>query len=140
MREREVVTPDRIWRPSEKLSPRVKRLRQEYYSIEERPYFRNEVLPFTTGTEWDEVWSPVNWGIIPELVPFMGAFAESLRASARVVELPEGFWERSLVMRRAVFFREVCRRHLPVRILEGELIVGGQFRDPLTDGGSGPRR
>ncbi|MBC7230997.1 MAG: hypothetical protein H5T74_11490 [Actinobacteria bacterium] len=132
MRESEVITPERIWHASDGLTPRVRRLREEYYSIEDRPYFRNEVMPFTTGTEWDAVWSPVNWGIIPEMVPFMGAFAESLRASARVVELPEGFWERSLVMRRAVFFREVCRRHLPVRILEGELIVGGQFNTALS--------
>ena len=132
MKESEVVSPQRIWHASDRLPPRVKRLRDEYYSIAERPYFRNEVMPFTTGTEWDEVWSPVNWGIIPELVPFMGAFAESLRVLAREVELPEGFWDRSLVMRRALFFREVCRRYLPVRILEGELIVGGQFNTALS--------
>ena len=132
MRESEVISPERIWRASDKLTPRVRRLREEYYSIEERPYFRNEVMPFTTGTDWDVVWSPVNWGIIPELVPFMGAFSESLRASARVVDLPDGFWERPLVMRKALFFREVCRRHLPVRILEGELIVGGQFNTALS--------
>jgi len=132
MREGEVITPDRIWKPSENLSPRVKRLREEYYSLEKRPYFRNEVLPFTTGTEWDEVWSPVNWGIIPELVPFMGDFAESLKVLARRVELPEGFWEKPLVLRRALFFREVCRRYLPVRILQGELIVGGQFNTALS--------
>lgn len=132
MRKSEVVTPDRIWRPSDNLSPRVRRLREEYYSIEKRPYFRNEVLPFTSGTEWDEVWSPVNWGIIPEMVPFMDDFAESLRVSARKVELPDGFWEQPLIVRRALFFREVCRRHLPVRILEGELIVGGHFNTALS--------
>ncbi len=132
MRDSEVISPERIWHASDGLTPRVRRLREEYYSIDDRPYFRNEVMPFTTGTEWDVVWSPVNWGIIPELVPFMGAFSESLRASARVVDLPEGFWERSLVMRRALFFRQVCRRHLPVHILEGELIVGGQFNTALS--------
>lgn len=132
VRESEVVTPDRIWRPSDNLSPRVRRLREEYYSIDKRPYFRNEVLPFTTGTEWDEVWSPVNWGIIPELVTFMGDFAESLKVLARKVELPEGFWEKPLIVRRAIFFREVLRRHLPVNILEGELIVGGQFNTALS--------
>ncbi len=132
MRESGVISPERIWHASDSLTPRVRRLREEYYSIESRPYFRNEVMPFTTGTEWDVVWSPVNWGIIPELVPFMGAFSESLRASAHVVELPEGFWDRSLAMRKAIFFREVCRRYLPVRILEGELIVGGQFNTALS--------
>jgi formate C-acetyltransferase len=107
-------------------------LREEYYHLEERPYFRNEVMPFTTGTPWDAVFSPVNWGIIPELVPFMDAFRESLRVLARPVELPAGFWDRSLIMRRALFFREVCRRHLPVRILDGELVVGGQFNTALS--------
>ncbi len=132
VRESEVVSPDRIWRPSDNLSPRVRRLREEYYSLEKRPYFRNEVLPFTTGTEWDEVWSPVNWGIIPEMVPFMGDFAESLKVLARKVELPEGFWDKPLILRRAIFFREVLRRYLPVNILEGELIVGGQFNTALS--------
>jgi len=132
MRDREVIAPEKIWHASDNLSERVKRLREEYYSIADRPYFRNEVMPFTTGKDWDVVWSPVNWGIIPELVPFMGAFAESLRVMAREVDLPPGFWERSLVMRRALFFREVCTSYLPVRILEGELIVGGQFNTALS--------
>lgn len=128
----DVIAPRKIWHASERLSPRVKRLREEYYAIASRPYFRNEVMPFTTGTDWDAVWSPVNWGIIPEMVPFMEAFAESLRVMAREVELPPGFWEESLIMRRALFFREVCRKHLPVHILEGELIVGGQFNTALS--------
>lgn len=132
MGEKEVISPDRIWHASEGLSPRVHKLREEYYSIDGRPYFRNEVMPFTTGTDWDAVWSPVNWGIIPELVPFMGAFAESLRVLAKEIELPEGFWDKSLIMRRALFFAEVCEKHLPVRILEGELIVGGQFNTALS--------
>jgi pyruvate formate-lyase/glycerol dehydratase family glycyl radical enzyme len=132
MRESEVVAPEKIWHASDELSPRVRKLREEYYEIAERPYFRNEVMPFTTGTAWDVVWSPVNWGIIPELVPFMGAFSESLRVMAREVELPHGFWEQSLIMRRAIFFREVCRRYLPVQILDGELIVGGQFNTALS--------
>ena len=132
MKESEVVAPQKIWHVSERLSPRVQKLREEYYSIADRPYFRNEVMPFTTDTEWDEVWSPVNWGIIPELVPFMGAFSESLRVMAREVELPGGFWETSLIMRRALFFREVCRRYLPVQILDGELVVGGQFNTALS--------
>lgn len=132
MEKSEVITPEKIWSASDELSPRVRRLRDEYYSIEDRPYFRNEVMPFTTGEEWDAVWSPVLWGIIPEIVPFMEAFAESLRVCARKVELPEGFWDHSLVMRRALFFREVLRRYLPVDILEGEMIVGGRFNTALS--------
>ncbi|MEJ5185610.1 MAG: pyruvate formate lyase family protein [Candidatus Geothermincolales bacterium] len=132
MEDREILTPDRIWKPSESLSPRVKRLREEYFSPEKRPYFRNEVMPFTTGTPWDEVFSPINWGVVPEMYPFMEAYRESLKVLARRVELPDGFWERSLVLRRALFFREVCRRYLPVQILEGELVVGGQFNTALS--------
>jgi trans-4-hydroxy-L-proline dehydratase len=132
MGEQEVISPDRIWHASEGLSPRVSKLREEYYSIDKRPYFRNEVMPFSTGTDWDVVWSPVNWGIIPELVPFMGAFSESLRVLAKDVEAPKGFWEKSLIMRRALFFAAVCEKHLPVKILDGELIVGGQFNTALS--------
>ncbi|MDI7252668.1 MAG: pyruvate formate lyase family protein, partial [Actinomycetota bacterium] len=65
-------------------------------------------------------------------VPFMGDFAESLKVLARKVELPEGFWDKPLILRRAIFFREVLRRYLPVNILEGELIVGGQFNTALS--------
>jgi trans-4-hydroxy-L-proline dehydratase len=132
MRDTEVITPQQIWNASDKLSRRVNRLREEYYHIADRPYFRNEVMPFTTGTDWDVVWSPVNWGIIPELVPFMGAFSESLRVMARQVELPRDFWDQSLIMRRALFFREVCEKYLPIQILDGELIVGGHFNTALS--------
>ncbi|MDY6795342.1 MAG: pyruvate formate lyase family protein [Actinomycetota bacterium] len=132
MKKSEIISPEMIWSESGNLSPRVRRLREEYYSLDDRPYFRNEVMPFTTGTEWDEVWSPVLWGIIPEIVPFMEAFGESLKVLGREVDLPEGFWEHSLIMRRALFFREVLRRYLPVRILEGELVVGGQFNTALS--------
>jgi len=74
----------------------------------------------------------VNWGIIPELVPLMGAFSASLRVMAREVELPSDSWDQSLVMRRALFFREVCEKYLPIQILEGELIVGGHFNTALS--------
>jgi len=128
----EVVAPQKIWNPSEKLSPRVRRLREEYFDFENRDYFRNEVMPFTTGTPWDEVWLPAMWGVVPEIYAFFDTFAESLKAMARPVSLPPGFWNESLVMRRALFFREVCRSGLPVRILEGELVVGGQFNTALS--------
>jgi len=59
-----------IWSPAGKISPRIKRLRDEFFSFRERDYFRNEVLPFTSGTPWDNVWSPHNWGVVPELYLF----------------------------------------------------------------------
>ncbi len=126
-----LIEPQSLWSASDSLSPRVKRLRDEFFSFDERPYFRNEVQPYTTGTPWDDVYSAMNWGDVPEVIPFMPAFRDSLRAIAEEVELPADFWKQSLEMRKAIFFREVLRK-LPVQILEGELIVGGQFNTSLS--------
>ena len=125
-------TPARIWSPSASLSPRVRRLREEYFDFANRDYFRNEVRPYTTGTAWDEVWSPYHWGVVPEVYLMFDAFGDSLLAAAETVDLPEGFWKEPLVVRRAIFFREVIERRLPVRILDGELIVGSYFNTALS--------
>ncbi len=121
-----------IWSASADLSPRVRRLRDEYFSFGQRDYFRNEVRPYTTGTSWDEVFAPYHWGVVPEMYVFFDAFRDSLLAAAERVALPDGFWKHPLAVRRAVFFAEVVRRHLPVRILDGELIVGGHFNTALS--------
>ena len=127
-----VLQADELWNPSDNLTERVSRLREEYFNISGRDYFRNEIMPFTTGTEWDVMWSPCEWGVVPDLIPFHKAFLETLPMVARKVELPDGFWEMPRVLRAAVFFREVVSRYLPVQILEGELIVGGQFNVGLS--------
>lgn len=119
------------WHVSDALSDRVKRLRDEYFSFETRP-FRNEVMPFTTGTPWDCVFRYASWTIVPEVTPFLRAYEDSLAAAARVVPLPRNFWEESLPVRAATFFRQVLSHHLPVDILDGELIVGGQFNSALS--------
>ncbi|MBM3289692.1 MAG: hypothetical protein FJY92_06030, partial [Candidatus Hydrogenedentes bacterium] len=113
-----------LWCASDALSERAKRLRDEYFSFETR-VFRNEVLPFTTGTSWDSVYSCCRWTNVPEVMPFLPAFEDSLLAAARVVPLPSTFWREPLIVRAAMFFGEVVRSHLPVHILDGELIVGG---------------
>ena len=120
-----------IWNPSEDLSERVKRLRDEYFSFETRA-FRNEVMPFTTGAPWDNVFMASRWTIVPEMLPFIRAYADSLRAAASVVPLPDDFWRKPLPIRVATFFHQVLARQLPVDILEGELIVGGQFNASLS--------
>ncbi len=122
----------KLWMPSVDLSPRVKQLRDEFFAFYDRDYFRNEAMSFTTGTEWDSVFSPVNWGVVPETYPFIPTMADTLLASAKVVPLPEGFWGSSIAKRRAIFLNEVLARHLPVNILEGEFIVGGQFSTALS--------
>ncbi len=122
---------EELWNPSEQLSERVARLREEYVDISNRD-FHNEIMPFTTGTEWDTMWSPALWGVVPDLLAFHKAFMESLPLVATRVELPADFWDRPHIVRVAVFFKEVIARYLPVRILDGELIVGGQFNAALS--------
>src|SRR3990172_1436384 len=121
-----------LWNPAESLPPRIKRLREEFYSFYERYYFRNEVMAFTTGKPWDSVYSPHNWGVVPEVFLFFECYSQSLLADAAVVELPPSFWKEPLPKRRALFFRKVVESHLPVRILQGELVVGGQFNTALS--------
>jgi len=94
-----------VWSASPSLSPRTRRLREEFFSFYSRDYFRNEVRPYTSGTPWDEVWSPHNWTVVPELYAFLDAYQDSLLAAAEHVELPPGFWRGPLVVRRALFFR-----------------------------------
>ncbi len=120
-----------LWEAADGLSDRVKRLREEYFSFETRA-FRNEVMPFTTGTPWDTVYSFGHWTNVPELAPFLRCYEDSLAAAAQEVPLPPGFWGEPLIVRVAMFFGEVLRNHLPVDILEGELIVGGQFNVALS--------
>jgi len=122
---------DRLWKPAAELSQRVRRLREEYFAFHERDYFRNEVMPFSTGTAWDRVYSQHNWTVVPEVFPFLTAFEDCLAACAREVPF-EVKDSEPLVLRRARFFGEVLEQHLPVQILEGELIVGGQFNTALS--------
>lgn len=121
----------KVWRASDALSDRVKRLREEYWSFDTRA-FRNEVLPLTTGTPWDTVYSFAHWTNVPEIMPFQRAYEDSLRAAARTIPLPDNFWKHPIIVRRAIFFSEVLQKHLPVDILDGELIVGGRFNVALS--------
>jgi trans-4-hydroxy-L-proline dehydratase len=120
-----------IWQPASTLSARVRRLRDEFFSFETRP-FRNEVRAYTTGTAWDAVYSPHHWTNVPEVAPFLWAFQDSLLAGAEAVPLPAGFWDEPLPVRAARFFAAVLERALPVEILDGELIVGGHFAVALS--------
>ncbi|NOZ02898.1 MAG: hypothetical protein GXP54_13575, partial [Deltaproteobacteria bacterium] len=121
-----------LWHASDNLSDRVARLRNEYFSFWDRPYFRNEVMPFGTGSEWDSVFAIHNWTIVPEVIPFLKAYEDSLTACARTVPLSNALYREPLAIRRAAFFAEVVKNQLPVRILEGELIVGGQFNTAMS--------
>jgi pyruvate-formate lyase len=63
---------------------------------------------------------------------FQPGFRSYLWAAATPVELPPGSWQEPLVIRQAMFFREVVRCYLPAQILEGELIVGSHFNTALS--------
>lgn len=125
------VTPAQVWSAAGTLSPRVKRLRDQYWSFYEREFI-NEVRAYTTGAPWDMVYSIWSWTNVPEVAMFQQGFRSYLLAGAVPVELPEGFWNEPLIVRQALFFREVCRSSLPVRVLEGELVVGSHFSTALS--------
>jgi pyruvate formate-lyase/glycerol dehydratase family glycyl radical enzyme len=125
------LAPGELWAASVQLPPRVERLRQQYWSFYERPY-TNEVRAFTTGTAWDTVYSMWSWTNVPEVAVFLPGVCSYLLAAATAVELPRGFWDEPLVVRRAIFFGEVLRRYLPVEILGGELVVGSHFNTALS--------
>ncbi len=126
------LSSEELWNPSSELPRRVAGLREEYVNIQQRDHFRNEIMPFTTGTPWDTMWSPALWGVVPDLAPFGPAFMETLPMAATKVELPDGFWAMPHIKRVATFFKEVVSGYLPVQILEGELIVGAQFNTAMS--------
>jgi len=127
----QVVAPAQLWSAAGSLSPRVQQLRQQYFSFYERDV-RNEVRAYSTGTPWDQVYSLWSWSNVPEMAMFLPGASSYLLAAAAPVELPAGFWTEPLVVRRALFFRAVVAKHLPVQILEGELVVGFQFSTALS--------
>ncbi|HPL29134.1 MAG TPA: hypothetical protein PLG21_13880, partial [Anaerolineae bacterium] len=94
------VAPGQLWSAARTLSPRVQRLRDEYWSFYERP-FTNEVRAYTTGTPWDVVYSMWNWTNVPEVALFQPGFRSYLLAAATPVALPVGFWDEPLAVRRA---------------------------------------
>jgi len=125
------IPPQRLWSAAPTLSPRVQRLRNQYWSFYERD-FTNEVRAYTTGAPWDMVYSIWSWTNVPEVALFQAGFRSYLSAAATRVKLPEGFWTEPLVVRQAIFFREVVRHYLPAKILEGELVVGSNFSAALS--------
>ncbi len=120
-----------IWSPSEKLSNRVRKLRNHFYSFNDRDE-TNEPYAFTTGTDWDEVYSVHDWANEPALYAFFASINQTLKAMAVKVDLPSGYWNYGLEMRRAIFFHEVMTKYIPAVILDGELIVGFNFNTALS--------
>ena len=120
-----------LWSAAETLSPRVKRLRYQFWSFYTREY-TNEVRSYSTGTPWDTVYSIWSWTNVPEVALFQPGFRSYLLAQASPVILPAGFWDQPIVVRQALFFHRVLKDHLPVQVLDGELIVGSHFSTALS--------
>lgn len=120
-----------IWSPSGSLSERVRHLRKHFYSFNEREE-TNEPYAFSTGTDWDALYSTHDWANEPTLYQFFPSVSATLEAMAIPVELPSGYWSHGLEMRRASFFYEVMTKYMPVTILDGELIVGFNFNTALS--------
>jgi hypothetical protein len=98
------VAPTQLWSAAPTLSPRIKKLRDEYWNFYERK-FTNQVRVYTTGTPWDCVYSIWSWTNVPEVALFQQGYRSYLGAAATKVELPAGFWNEPLVVRQALFFK-----------------------------------
>ena len=108
------------------LSPRIQWLRDYFFKGVERPW-NNEFTSWTTGEPWDIQYNELSFYIVPETYAFMQTFRSSMSQVARKVELPNWFWDMSLVERRAWFNKEVMVNHLPQEILPGDLLAGARF-------------
>ncbi|NVM36635.1 MAG: hypothetical protein HWN81_13650 [Candidatus Lokiarchaeota archaeon] len=122
------------------LSPRSKWLRDYYFKGLDREW-NNQFMPFTTGTDWDIIFSEGDYYITPELYYYIqvlgkndkGVFASSFRSMAIIVDLPDYFWELSLSERRAKFFEKVMLDYIPQEIIsKNDLIAGGRFNTQLS--------
>ncbi len=121
----------KLWE-AHNLSPRVKRLREEYWSFYQRDYYRNEALAYSSGSPYDELYAPYSWGVVPEVYLFMQGIRETVKAMSEPVDLPPNFYDFSPAERRALFFNQVLEKHLPAMVLTGELIVGSHFNTALS--------
>lgn len=108
------------------LSPRIQWLRDYYFKGASRNW-KNDSIPYTTGVPWDVIYEELTYYITPESFASFELLNTSFRLSAKPVPLCDGFWEMSLVERRAWFNREVLVNHLPKEILPGDLLCGARF-------------
>ncbi len=108
------------------LSERITKLRDYYFKGSDRAW-NNQTTSWTTATPWDVQFNEMTFYIVPETYMLMQALRSSYRQAARPVSLPDDFWKKPLVERRAWFIREVMVNYLPKEILPGDLLAGGRF-------------
>jgi len=97
------------------LSKRVTKLRDYYFKGADRAW-NNQTTSWTTGTPWDIQFNEMTFYIVPEAYMLMQSLLSSYRQSARPVALPDDFWGKSQVERRAGFIREVMVNYLPTEL------------------------
>lgn len=119
-------TPSHSLKEPKGLSSRIQWLRDYYFKGNERAW-NNEFTAWTTGTPWDVQFNEMTYYIVPETYLLLQTMKGSFHQAARKVPLTDGFWNWSLVERRAWFVKETMVRHVPKEILPGDLIAGGRF-------------
>lgn len=108
------------------LSPRIQWLRDYYFRGTEREW-NNEFMPFTTGTDFDELFDEMTFYIVPEVYAFFNTFNKTFAQAARTIAVDKNFFALSIPERRAWFIKEAMVNHVPAEILPGDLIAGGRF-------------
>ncbi|MDR1048272.1 MAG: hypothetical protein LBL51_00835 [Synergistaceae bacterium] len=110
------------------LSPRIKWLRDFYFSGREREW-NNEFLSFSTGAPWDICYEEIYFYTMLETLRSAEISGASVNqaGTAHIVPVPDDFYDWSLVERKAWFTKEVMVHHVPQEILPGDLLAGGRF-------------
>lgn len=116
--EKQTATSNRRSRES---TDRISALKIAYERQEGAP--QNSLHCYTAGAD-DILFSPHRWGGFPPIFSYLDSFADSLVNCAETVNLPRDFWREPLVIRRAIFLREVLLQKLPVVVEPGELLIG----------------
>ena len=108
------------------LSPRVKWLRDYFFEGVNRKW-NNELVSFSNGEEWDIVHEESHFYVAPEMYGLIQLGSVCLKQMSKKVDLPNGFWEKTLPERRAWFVDEVMVNRMPQELLPGDLIAGARF-------------
>ncbi len=108
------------------LSERIRWLRDYYFQGVGRKW-NNEFIPFTTGTDWDELYDEITFYVVPETYTFYNQFVTSTKQAGHRIAVPDGFFSWSIAERRAWFIREAMVHHVPQEVLPGDLLAGGRF-------------
>ena len=110
----------------DKLSPRIKWLRDYYFKGADRKW-NNEFTCWTTGTPWDRQYHEFTYYIVPEAYEMFDVMKGGYNQAARPVALHNDFWSWGRAERRAWFVRETMVNYVPQEILPGDLLAGARF-------------